>query len=198
MQFFRKNPCKKFFTYSTRTLDIKGLSANMSSETLSEFNLGIGQISIKPEYIEATNKLQELDLLQYTICNNIHQLDDKDPEKATLLKKLIETQIEMLKIAQNPEKNNTVEFNNSSCISSVNAKTKIEALIEQGDIKAVLAFLRLNLQDSKNIVLLIAQFKDIDDLVKTGVITKLSPEYREYVGRLRLFINDLQSSDFKI
>jgi hypothetical protein len=189
--FKKNNSCKKFFTYNTRTLDIKGLSFNVNSG----FDFGMGQILIKPEYVEATEKLQELDLLQYSICNNINQLDEKDAFGPILLKKLIETQIEMMRIAQNAASQSTDKDKLSD--NEIDTLEDIEKSFEDGNMRAVLISLKANLRENKNIILFISQYNDIDELMKNGILTKLSPDYKEYVARLRSFINDLSKKDFK-
>ncbi|HLO61294.1 MAG TPA: hypothetical protein VK179_21260 [Bacteroidales bacterium] len=102
--FSGKPECKKFFTYETRMLDIKGLKATLGPERMNQFDFGIGEVSIKPQFVEATEKLKELDFLQFSICSNIKQLSDNDPAKSQFIRQLIKTQIDMLKIAQNPQK----------------------------------------------------------------------------------------------
>jgi hypothetical protein len=197
--FGNSNKCKKFFTYETRTLDIKGLSTIIGAEKVSAFNLGIGEISIKPYFLEASQKLQELDLLQFSICKNIQQLKDSDTNKAQLLKQLIETQIEMLKIAQNPEKsfiaNSTKDNQNDNLKKNSEFKDKIENCIEQGNIKDALQYLKSILKERKNIVLFISQYNDLDELIKTGRLTKISPEYKDFIARFRSYFSDLDERE---
>jgi len=198
--FGTSHKCKKFFTYESKTLNIKGLAAKVGSEKFDNFNLSIGEIEIKPQYVEATQKLQELDLLQFSICSNIQQLKDTDPNKPTLLKTLIETQILMLRIAQNPEKH-TQSISEKALDLNITARNNdnqfINNLIEKGEIKTALQNLKNSLSDKKIIVLFMSQYNDLENLMNTGILTKTSVEYKDFVSRLHSYINGLTDNDFK-
>ncbi len=110
MPLFRKKIiCKKFYTYRTNTIDISGLTTGLSTEQAAGFDLKVGQFKLSPEFTKASNKLQELDLMQYSICQSIKNISDNS-KRDELLIKLVDIKMQMLKIAQ--QTNETNENNN--------------------------------------------------------------------------------------
>ncbi len=102
MELFKKRiTCKKFYTYKTNTIDISGLSTGLSSEQTAGFNFKVGEFKINPEFVKASNKLQELDLMQYSICQSIKNISSNS-KRDELLVRLVDIKIQMLKIAQQP------------------------------------------------------------------------------------------------
>ncbi len=99
--FKKKITCKKFYTYKTNTIDISGLSAGLSSEQTADFDFKVGQFKLNPEFVKASNKLQELDLMQYSICQSIKNISNNS-KRDELLVKLVDIKMQMLKIAQQP------------------------------------------------------------------------------------------------
>ncbi|MGA1840694.1 MAG: SUMF1/EgtB/PvdO family nonheme iron enzyme [bacterium] len=126
--------CQKYFTVKTRTINIKGLSANLQGKQLGDFSLGVGELTIRPEFVKATERLQELDVIQFDICQNIHKLNKRSARREELLEKLIETQIEMLRIAQRPDdfekktlkeiKTNTTEI--KAVVNEINQRLSVQ------------------------------------------------------------------------
>lgn len=99
MFFKKKTKCQRFFTYESRELNVSGLSATLPKETGS---FSIGQISIKPQYETVNEKIQNLDLLQFSLCQEVANLDS-GPKKQQVIEKIIDLKLEMMLMAQNPE-----------------------------------------------------------------------------------------------
>lgn len=71
--FRRKAKCKQFYKLETSTVDVKGLQASLPAK----FNLGLGSFTIDKKYAHATEKLQMLDMLQYSQCQEINLVSNK-------------------------------------------------------------------------------------------------------------------------
>ena len=98
--FFKKKPkCQRFFTYDSRELNVSGISATLPKDAGS---VKVGHIHIKPEYVTVSEKIQNLDLLQFTLCQEVSNLDD-GPKKQQVVEKVIDLKLEMMLMAQNPE-----------------------------------------------------------------------------------------------
>ncbi|MFC6265638.1 hypothetical protein [Flavobacterium panici] len=100
--------CSKFYTYSAKKIDLKGITLKLKSQGVDLGDVGIAEVSIDPKYVVANNKLQELDLLQYAMCNQINGLSKGSIRDNAIVNytKVLE---EMLKIAQNPALNDTIK-----------------------------------------------------------------------------------------
>lgn len=89
--------CERFFTYETIKLDIKGLKSGVK-----DFTVDIGNITIDKKVIEAKKEeLQRLDLLQYSVCNDIQNLPKNSEDREELIKRSIEIKLEMLSLIYN-------------------------------------------------------------------------------------------------
>lgn len=91
--FIKRKKCQKFFTYETNTINVKGLQSG-----LKDFNFGIGEISISPEFVKAKDELQRLDLIQFSICNDIQNLPKNSSLRDELLKKSVDVKLKMLEL----------------------------------------------------------------------------------------------------
>lgn len=95
--------CSKFYTYNSKKVDVTGISTSLKKAGVEFANIGVAAIVIEPKYVTATEKMQELDLLQNSLCGQIRGL----PRKSALRKKLTEQYttvlLDMIKIAQHPE-----------------------------------------------------------------------------------------------
>jgi len=100
--FFSKPTCRKFFTYATKTIDFSGLSAGLSSSELADFDLKLGQFKLSPEFVKVSEKLMQMDMQQYDICQTISNIRDKN-ERDRKFSKLAEIKIEMMRMAAHPE-----------------------------------------------------------------------------------------------
>ena len=97
--------CLHAIKYQTNTINIKALKSKIGKNSDIDFN--VGDISIDPKYREANDKIQELDLLQYSICDQLNRMKD-GYEKEKKRKEYVEALIEMIKIAKNPEKSDPI------------------------------------------------------------------------------------------
>jgi hypothetical protein len=103
------NPCKHFYTYKANTVDIQGISGKLKKEGVPfELEGELKPITIKPEYVVATEKLQNLDLLQFSLCGQLKNLPKGDPQRSKLVGDIVATYQEMIKIAMTPEPQSTV------------------------------------------------------------------------------------------
>lgn len=95
--------CSKFYTYNAKKVDLTGISTSLKKAGVEIANIGVASIVIDPKYVTASEKMQELDLLQNTLCGQIKGL----PRKSDLRKKLVEQYgkvlLDMIQIAQHPE-----------------------------------------------------------------------------------------------
>lgn len=94
-----KEVCSRFYSYNSKSVDIKGIKKKYNSkEDFKEFS--VGSVVIKNEFIEASERLQELDLLQYSLCSQIRNMRKNDPKRQELIELNSATYRDMLKIAQ--------------------------------------------------------------------------------------------------
>lgn len=98
--FSCNNSCERFFTYSSKTIDIKGINAKLKDAGTEIVDLGIAELSIKPEFVVSSEKLQNLDLLQFSMCQDLNKLDSKSPKREELILKNNITYRKMIEIAQ--------------------------------------------------------------------------------------------------
>ncbi len=96
-------PCKRFFTYETKTINIKGITTKLKKAGIEVVDVGVGEIIIKSEFVKASERLQELDLRQWTSCNQLKNLPKNSPLRNKLLEANNFVYNEMFKIALNPE-----------------------------------------------------------------------------------------------
>jgi len=99
LEFASCSPCKHFFTYETKTVNIKGITTKLKKAGVEIGDIGIGEINIKPEYEKVSERLKELDLRQWMICNQMKGLSAKDPERKKLITENVTIFREMFKIA---------------------------------------------------------------------------------------------------
>ncbi len=95
--------CKRFFQYSSTTIDIKGINTSLKKAGVEIANVGVGEIKIDPKYTIAVERLQQLDLAQFVICGQLKGLPRRSDLRMELVKKQVEQLIEIEKIAQSPE-----------------------------------------------------------------------------------------------
>lgn len=102
MFFGSKNKCEKFFTYESREINISGLSANMENPDTTKGSVGIGKIHIKPEYEKVSERLKTLDLMQYSLCQDLNKMDEGG-DKQRLIAEMARVKLDMLQLALDPE-----------------------------------------------------------------------------------------------
>lgn len=92
-----KRNCEHFFSYEQKTVNIAGLKLRLNkNEQANEINFGDVQTVKVP--IEVSDRLKELDLMQYIFCHKIGELEKDDPNKSKLQKEVIEIYIEIVKL----------------------------------------------------------------------------------------------------
>lgn len=101
-----KLKCAKHYTYNARKVDIKAITTSLKKEGIEVADIGIGEIVIDPKYVIASDKLQELDLLQYALCGQIQGVSKKSELREKLVEQYAKALSDMMKIAQSPEKPN--------------------------------------------------------------------------------------------
>lgn len=102
------NRCKKYFKTESNTLDVKGIKTKVNSLKLAEIEFGLDQISLKNDYVKATDRLYELDLKQYILCKAIKNIKDKEKRDEKQVE-YVDLLMEMFEIAKNPEKAEEIE-----------------------------------------------------------------------------------------
>ncbi len=112
------NKCKKYYNTKSSIIDIKGITANIPKES-EIFSIGLGEISIKPDYVEATKELRELDQMQVGICESIKKVKNKE-EKDKLQIEFAKTLLKMLSISSNPNETKIIKQNKIVIIGNEN------------------------------------------------------------------------------
>jgi hypothetical protein len=92
--------CSRQYVYSTKKLDITGITAKLKKAGVEFADLGITSIIVDPKFVTASEKLQQLDLLQFNICQQLKSLTLNDSLNLALKKQYINALIDMMKIAQ--------------------------------------------------------------------------------------------------
>lgn len=91
--------CSRQYSYKLSKVDIKGISAKLKKAGVEYADFGVTDITIDPKQIIASEKLQQLDMLQFSVCQQIKSLSN-DSLTLTLKTKYVNALIEMMKIAQ--------------------------------------------------------------------------------------------------
>lgn len=92
--------CSRQFSYKTNKIDIKGITAKLKKAGVEYADVGITDVTIDPKYVVASEKLQQLDLFQYSLCQQLKSLPQTDTLAISLKVKYINALIDMMKIAQ--------------------------------------------------------------------------------------------------
>lgn len=195
------NKCLKFYTYSTRKLNIQGISAQLNRLDVTS-SVGVGAIDINPQFVLASDELQRLDLLQFTICGQINQLDKHNPERDRLRVEYIKTLTEMLSIAQNPSAARDTSNKNTGVLQdkktfaadpqnkldAPDIKQSIKTLIEEDKIRLALNELR-KVSANQTLTLLLAQYTSIEVKMVKGLLKNTDFEYKDYISRLNDYVD---------
>lgn len=198
MGIFKKRiKCDKFFTYRTNTINVSGLSTGLTKDQLGDFDLKLGQFEIKPEYEKASEKLKELDLLQFTICQSIRNINNNS-KRDDLLIQLVEIKMEMLKIAQRPQdflklsedssKGKNIE--NDVKEPEKNDKSQIKELLSNNNsVGEAIKRLRIKMPDENTIIMHLAEYNQLISDIQKGIRTFSSPEWNNLINRIILFVD---------
>lgn len=98
-----RSKCAKFYSYKSNKIDIKAISSTLKKAGSDIGVFSIGEISIDPKNVVASDELQKLDMLQFTACDQIRRLPKNDTSRVTLLRQQFNTLNAMLRIANNPD-----------------------------------------------------------------------------------------------
>jgi len=94
----RQIKAQHFFTYSTSKVDVEGLSATLKGKIPEgESRFSFGHIYINPERQDVTEKLQNLDLLQWSLTNDVNALSD-DNIRDQKLREIIDVKVQMWRL----------------------------------------------------------------------------------------------------
>ena len=99
---FNKPSCRKFFTYNTKKLDIRGLSLGFPLTDLPDIGVKLGQVTIEPEFVKVSELLMQKDQQQYDLCQTIANISDR-AERDRQFSQLADIKMEMMRMAANPE-----------------------------------------------------------------------------------------------
>ncbi|MFC1825329.1 hypothetical protein ACFL9T_21670 [Thermodesulfobacteriota bacterium] len=93
-------PCTKHVEYQGEVVIVKGLKAKLGKK-IDDIELGEIKIN-KEKYRDASDRLQQLDMLQYSICKQLRNMEESK-QRTELEKKYIELLMKILKTATHPE-----------------------------------------------------------------------------------------------
>ncbi len=200
MNFFKRQiKCEKFFTYKTNTIDISGLSASLTKEQLAGFDFKVGQFKLDPKFVQASEFLQQLDLLQYSTCQTISGIS-ASVKRDELLIKLAEIKMQMLFIAQNPEKTSSVKLPEQlkeiakTDVEDNNCKGIKQLLSDNKNVGKVLNVLQKKLPDENAIILFLSDYNQLSEEIQIGTNTYSSTEWKSLIYRIGQFI-DMKCTD---
>jgi hypothetical protein len=93
--------CGRMFDYSSKKIDVKGISTKLKKAGVEFGDFGVAEISIDSKYTEVSEKMQKLDLYQLKICEQLSSYSNTDPERKSLQKDYIQALTDMFRIANN-------------------------------------------------------------------------------------------------
>ncbi len=195
MAIFRKKmTCKKFFTYKTNTIDISGLTTGLNKGQVAGFDLKVGQFQLKPEYVKATDKLKELDMMQYSICQTIKNISDNS-KRDDLLIQLADIKMQMLKIAQQPEKANEITQDTDKVTKTGTEQTETDIsqiknlLLKNNSVEKALKILQIKMPNDNTIIMFLSEYNHLTNDIQIGINSYSSTEWRSFINRIMLFID---------
>ncbi|OQX99774.1 MAG: hypothetical protein B6I20_09615 [Bacteroidetes bacterium 4572_117] len=193
--FDRKIKCEKFFTYKTNAINISGLSAGLTGEQVAGFDLKVGQFKLDPKFVEASELLQQLDMLQYSTCQTISGISSKE-KRNELLEKLADIKMKMLLIAQNPEKvediklpeNTKTEISKPENMNTTHAKLK-KLLVDNKKVGEALKLLQNALPNENTVIMFLADYNQIMEDIENGLSSFNSAEWKSLKHRIMQFVD---------
>lgn len=87
------NSCKRFLVYNETSFDVKGLKSKIKNKS----TLNIGMIEYEKIPVETTERLKELDLMQFVFCSQLKQIDKKSTEWESLNRSINKVYLDMAK-----------------------------------------------------------------------------------------------------
>ncbi len=195
--FKKKLTCKKFFTYKTNTLDISGLSAGLTGEQIVGFDFKVGQFKLDPKFVEASELLQRLDLLQYSTCQTIANISSKE-KRDELLEKLADVKMKMLFIAQNPknaksmnllkDEDGIIKILESENLNITHKELK-SLLSKNKEVGEALKLLQTTLPNENTIIMFLSDYNQIMEDIENGLSSFNSIEWKGLKNRIIQFID---------
>ncbi len=89
--------CERFFSYENNSVNVSLLGLEFRKKSNASDNFNAGSINVVKTSAEVSDKLKELDLLQYILCQKLEELPNSDPDKNSLRKKVIEVFLQIIK-----------------------------------------------------------------------------------------------------
>src|SRR5688572_27309001 len=88
--------CPKFVDYQSSSVNVKGIQSSLPAGTPLPVKFDVGEVSIdRTNNREASQSIQQMDLLQNSICKQIDSMPDS-PKKQHLREQYVTTLISML------------------------------------------------------------------------------------------------------
>ena len=194
--FERKIKCEKFFTYKTNTIDISGLSAGLTGEQVAAFDLKVGQFKLDPKFVEASELLQQLDMLQYSTCQTISGISSKG-KRDELLIKLADIKMKMLLIAQNPERAKEIRLTENQANSNTdNMNTTYSEiknlLVDNKKVGEALKKLQNAIPNENTVIMFLSDYNQIMEEIENGLTNFNSTEWKSLKHRIMQFTDRKQ------
>lgn len=173
--FGKKTECKKFFTYKSNTIDISGLASSLGSDKINNFDLKVGQFKISPEFVKVSEKLMELDMQQYDLCNTIKNISDRKKRDEMFIK-LSEIKMQMFKIYKNldEEKQNDKK-------KEIISMSKIDKIAVNGNDNIILQYV-----NGSNITINIKQPSDMQYFLDI---------FKDHLSEIKALIEYMRTND---
>lgn len=96
----KKSSCERFFSYESKTVNISGLKLALKKNKKSN-EMDFGNFKKVSVPVEISDRLKELDFMQYIFCQKIGELGKDDPNKSRLQKEVITIYIEIVRLTFN-------------------------------------------------------------------------------------------------
>lgn len=192
--FDRKVKCERFFTYKTNTIDLSGLSVGIPSDKLVGLDIKLGQFKLDPKFVEASELLQKLDILQFSTCQDISSISNK-VKRDELLAKHAEIKMQMLLVVLNPEKAESIKLPEPIAISIL-SNTVISNCVElkkmltnNNNVGKVLNVLQQKLPDANAVILFLSDYNQLSEEIQIGAKSYSSPEWKSLLYRIGKYID---------
>jgi len=104
-----KKQCEHFFSYESKTVNVAGLKSRLKKNEKSH-DVSFGDFQVVKVPIEVSERLKELDLMQYVFCQKIKELDKDDPDKNRLQKEVINIYIEIVRLTFTSENKDVLQI----------------------------------------------------------------------------------------
>lgn len=192
--FDRKVKCEKFFTYKTNTIDLSGLSVGIPSEKLVGLDIKLGQFRLDPKFVEASELLQKLDILQFSTCQDISSISNKE-KRDELLAKHAEIKMQMLLVVLNPEKAGTIKLP-EPIVTSILTNTVVSNCVDlkkmlsyNKNVGKVLNILQQKLPNENAVILFLSDYNQLSEEIQIGIKSFSGTEWKSLLYRIGQLID---------